>query len=129
MQRKVDNLYDFITIVKENKYLAIVTVRDLAGKNHRNRNRECETFKSAFGITGQHIDREAFGKMHGIRNALCALYFDIDNFKSYNDVYGFEKGDMVIRSLSYILKENIPADQFIGHIGGDDFIAVIVNGE
>ncbi|MDQ7072356.1 MAG: GGDEF domain-containing protein [Gammaproteobacteria bacterium] len=50
-------------------------------------------------------------------------YFDLDNFKPYNDIYGFGKGDKVIRKLAAILTANInPEIDFIGHVGGDDFI-------
>jgi len=62
-------------------------------------------------------------------NALFAVcYIDIDKFKSYNDKYGFEHGDEVIRETARILIQSTqeagnPAD-FIGHIGGDDFVIV-----
>lgn len=52
-------------------------------------------------------------------------YFDLDNFKPFNDFFGFSRGDKVIRFLSELLVANIN-DQidFIGHIGGDDFVAI-----
>lgn len=58
--------------------------------------------------------------------AVC--YIDIDKFKSYNDKYGFEHGDEVIRETARILIQSTqeignPSD-FIGHIGGDDFVIV-----
>ena len=55
----------------------------------------------------------------------CILYFDLDNFKAYNDVYGFENGDRVLKYLTQTLKENISRDYFLGHIGGDDFLAIL----
>jgi diguanylate cyclase (GGDEF)-like protein len=55
-------------------------------------------------------------------------YADLDKFKIYNDKYGFEKGDDVIRALARALIEAVPTiakpDTFIGHIGGDDFIFI-----
>lgn len=54
------------------------------------------------------------------------LYFDIDNFKAYNDVYGFENGDKLLRAFVQMLQKNVNGDgDFIGHIGGDDFMAVV----
>jgi diguanylate cyclase (GGDEF)-like protein len=57
------------------------------------------------------------------------LYFDLDNFKAYNDVYGFLKGDEIIEfTAKTILKcthEEFMENSFIGHIGGDDFIAIV----
>jgi diguanylate cyclase (GGDEF)-like protein len=52
-------------------------------------------------------------------------YLDIDNFKAYNDVYGFENGDLVIKLLADILKNHITDEQFIGHVGGDDFVVIL----
>lgn len=58
----------------------------------------------------------------------AVLYLDLDNFKAYNDVYGFLKGNELIRLLARVAGEVIttygnPTD-FLGHIGGDDFIIV-----
>ncbi len=55
-------------------------------------------------------------------------YYDIDNFKSFNDKYGYMKGDSVIRHVAYIIATTVkrygnPHD-FVGHIGGDDFVVV-----
>ena len=57
------------------------------------------------------------------------MYFDLDNFKAYNDVYGFMKGDEIIKFTSKIILKNVHSDEnddsFVGHIGGDDFIAIV----
>ena len=50
---------------------------------------------------------------------LC--YFDLDNFKAFNDVYGFRNGDRVIQLFADIMKKNLPSGFFKAHIGGDDF--------
>src|SRR6185436_13011794 len=53
------------------------------------------------------------------------LYVDLDNFKAFNDTYGPARGDRVIKLLADVLVEQVKAhgtnDDFIGHIGGDDF--------
>ena len=62
------------------------------------------------------------------KSLFAVAYLDLDRFKSYNDKYGFEMGDDVIRETARILikvvrtKEN--PDDFIGHIGGDDFVII-----
>ena len=57
------------------------------------------------------------------------LYLDLDNFKAYNDVYGFLKGDQIIEfTAEAILKgvhANVEESAFVGHIGGDDFVAIV----
>ncbi|MFT5835254.1 MAG: diguanylate cyclase (GGDEF)-like protein [Sulfurimonas sp.] len=56
---------------------------------------------------------------------LC--YFDLDNFKAFNDVYGFRNGDRVIQLFADILRKHLPPEYFKAHIGGDDFFAGIKN--
>ena len=52
-------------------------------------------------------------------------YCDLDNFKPYNDKYGYEKGDQVIKGLAQVLQAGVCEEyDFIGHIGGDDFIII-----
>ena len=61
----------------------------------------------------------------------AVIYADLDNFKAYNDVYGFANGDEVIKFTGKVLSDNVHKNEteednnFIGHIGGDDFIAII----
>lgn len=56
------------------------------------------------------------------------LYLDVDNFKAYNDAYGFARGDTAIKMIADILADIIPVfgsqSDFIGHIGGDDFVVI-----
>jgi diguanylate cyclase (GGDEF)-like protein len=58
----------------------------------------------------------------------AVLYPDIDSFKSYNDHYGFLRGDDVIKTLATIilevLEENFSRSHFAGHVGGDDFVVL-----
>jgi len=56
---------------------------------------------------------------------LC--YFDLDNFKAFNDVYGFRNGDRVIQLFADTLRKHLSDDFFKAHIGGDDFFAAIQN--
>ena len=63
------------------------------------------------------------------KEEFSVLYLDLDNFKAYNDVYGFLKGDQIIEfTAQTILKcihEQFLDNSFVGHIGGDDFIAIV----
>ncbi len=59
------------------------------------------------------------------KTRFTVCYFDLDYFKPFNDIFGFFKGDEVLLLIAELLKKYIqPKDGFIGHIGGDDFIAV-----
>ncbi len=55
------------------------------------------------------------------------IYIDLDNFKAYNDTYGFSNGDEIIKFTAklitkYVMKND---ENFVGHIGGDDFVAIV----
>ena len=62
------------------------------------------------------------------KSKFAACYIDLDKFKAYNDKYGFEHGDEVIRETARILIRAVQQlgnpDDFIGHIGGDDFVII-----
>lgn len=78
------------------------------------------------GMSGNSdILREISQRLAAMEEFAC-LYPDIDNFKSYNDHYGFIRGDEVIRALASIILrvlEDIYSPQhFAGHVGGDDFV-------
>lgn len=63
------------------------------------------------------------------KEGFVMLYLDLDNFKAYNDVYGFLNGDEIIKFTARTIVKNIEAltsgEGFVGHIGGDDFVAIV----
>ena len=70
-------------------------------------------------VIGQQIEK-------GLRFAVC--YADLDDFKAYNDYYGYFSGDKVIKMTSLVIRNAVYHHQrtgFVGHIGGDDFLFVI----
>lgn len=62
------------------------------------------------------------------KDNMMVLYLDFDNFKAFNDYYGFEHGDraiiLVAEIISRAVKEHGNEDDPVGHIGGDDFVIV-----
>jgi diguanylate cyclase (GGDEF)-like protein len=60
----------------------------------------------------------------GRESMIC--YVDIDSFKPFNDIYGYGRGDEVLLCLAQCLNDRIdPSRDFVGHIGGDDFLMVL----
>ncbi len=74
------------------------------------------------------IEREIRRRM-GLGGPFAVCYADLDHFKEYNDRYSYNDGDRVILLLSRILHDVVKGlcghEGFVGHIGGDDFIAVL----
>lgn len=73
------------------------------------------------------IERTLGRSLKDARRDLFVLYVDLDNFKSFNDAYGFLRGNEMIHLTASLLREATAwADEpaFLGHIGGDDFVAI-----
>ncbi len=64
---------------------------------------------------------------------VAALAFDVDNFKGYNDVYGYLRGDALLKDLAglleVVLARHAAPGWFLGHLGGDDFVALVYPNE
>jgi diguanylate cyclase (GGDEF)-like protein len=94
------------------------------------RRREREDWASASPIEEQVANvyqewRRRVG--HGQRYAVC--YVSIDHFKEYHDRYGCERGQRVISMLSRILRDAVPTDDVVAHVGGDDFNLLLAASE
>ncbi len=64
------------------------------------------------------------------KESFWVAYFDINNFKPFNDVYGYSAGDEVIITLANILKSNTDSEKdIVGHIGGDDFVVIFTSND
>lgn len=77
-------------------------------------------------LPGNAAVRTSIDKLIAARKRFIVAYFDLDSFKPYNDVYGYAHGDQVILHLAGLLKNHFSARlDFVGHVGGDDFLVVI----
>ncbi|NTW96997.1 MAG: response regulator [Oscillochloris sp.] len=74
------------------------------------------------------IERAISRRIDQYDTGFAVCYCDLDNFKAYNDTYGFLKGDAVIQRTAQILLDTVREygnpDDFVGHIGGDDFVVI-----
>ena len=80
------------------------------------------------GLPGGIVIEELLRKKLKSGKPFVVGHVDIDNFKSFNDKYGYIKGDRVIMQTAYMISSSVRAhggkNNFIGHIGGDDFIVI-----
>ncbi len=87
------------------------------------------TISPLTGLPGNNIIQTELKKRLLNKEEFTVLYLDLDNFKAYNDVYGFLKGDEIIKFTARTIVKNVNSiyntDVFVGHIGGDDFVAII----
>ncbi|MGL6104958.1 GGDEF domain-containing protein [Romboutsia sp.] len=129
MNRETENVYDYIVVTKNNKYYGIVTVKILLHYTTMLESNYARNLNPLSGLPGNLIIDKVLENCVEKGTNHCILYFDLDNFKSYNDNYGFESGDKMLKYTSHLLKYQcqsmFPFNSFIGHIGGDDFIFVV----
>lgn len=81
------------------------------------------------GLPGNIQIQNEINKRLETGKTFAILYLDLDNFKSYNDVYGFSEGDEIIKFTAKSIEMGFEISEyntnlFIGHIGGDDFVAI-----
>lgn len=100
------------------------TIKNIVGLLYKNRR-----ISPLTGLPGNVQIQTEMKKRLLNKETFAILYFDLDNFKAYNDVYGFANGDEIIKFTARTISKHIHqvenSDNFIGHIGGDDFVAII----
>ncbi|MDF2922972.1 MAG: RNase stability modulator [Paenibacillaceae bacterium] len=128
MAREKNQLYDLVIITSRDKMMGVASIRTILDAIT---NLRMETARVANPLTGlpgnTQINREMKKWIFDAR-AFSVIYADLDYFKWYNDRFGFQKGDQLIQFTADVLQQSIAAcghpHDFVGHIGGDDFIAI-----
>jgi len=93
------------------------------------RAKEMRNLSPLTGLPGNIRIQEEIERQVRENRPFAVLYCDLDNFKAYNDQKGFVRGDRLIQSVARIIQDAVldrnGAEGFIGHVGGDDFVAVV----
>ncbi len=116
-----DSLGIFITHC--DKYLGFINLNSLLTMSYK-RNIEIATNQNPLTkLPGnKQIERFIGNSFRNIQiNTTHIIYFDFNDFKPFNDIYGFRQGDRAILIFSELLQKRYPKNSFIAHIGGDDF--------
>ncbi|MEX0739674.1 MAG: bifunctional diguanylate cyclase/phosphodiesterase [Pseudohongiella sp.] len=116
---------DFI-ITRDGEYLGLGRVIDVLRQITELQIRQAQFANPLTLLPGNISIQECLDRLlkHGLTAHLC--YIDLDSFKPFNDVYGYGKGDEVLLGLAHTLRDICDPDQdFVGHIGGDDFMLVL----
>jgi diguanylate cyclase (GGDEF)-like protein len=92
------------------------------------RAKEMRNLSPLTGLPGNIRIQEEIERMVREDLPFAVLYADLDNFKAYNDQKGFVRGDRLIQATARVVQDAVvefSADGFVGHVGGDDFVAVL----
>jgi diguanylate cyclase (GGDEF)-like protein len=128
-QRGQVSLYDHIMVTIQDRYYGVVTIMDLLSRITDQGIKYATYSNPLTGLPGNVIIEREIERILNTADHFSILYFDLDNFKAYNDVYGFNRGDEVLKFTAELLQEtfncaNFP-NAFVGHIGGDDYVVVL----
>ena len=112
-------------ITSQSEYLGIGTVLDLLAEFTRQQIEDARHANPLTLLPGSVPVNNRVNQLLANKIPFSFGYFDLDNFKPFNDVYGYDAGDKIIKALANTLTQYIPAQNgMVGHIGGDDFIAI-----
>jgi len=114
-----------IIITKNAKYYGFLSARAIISVMHETNLIQARDQNPLTKLPGNSMIEEYIAKIETAQNAYILCYFDLDNFKAYNDVYGFRNGDRVLLLFSEILKKELSKEYFVAHIGGDDFFCAV----
>jgi len=124
MARPDELIYTPITVCDQSGYLGVASIRELLEKITQNQVDHARHSSPLTGLPGNiSIETEIDCQLQQQKSFVCC-YFDLDNFKAFNDVYGFERGNVMIRLLADLLGKYKAEQDFIGHVGGDDFVFI-----
>ncbi len=128
LNRQTHHTYDAIIVVKDNKYYGTVTIKKLLEITTKLEVNQALHANPLTGLPGNNVIESTMAYYLNNFRPFAVVYIDIDNFKVYNDIYGFEAGDNVLIAVARLLRDTLTKyieQFFLGHIGGDDFIAFI----
>lgn len=128
MNRAPAKIYDDIVVTRDGALSGTVSVQKMLDTLAKVQVELAKGSNPLTGLPGNVAIEREFARRGRERLASCLMYVDLDNFKVYNDVYGFSQGDRVILLTAQALREAVaghggPGD-FIGHVGGDDFVVI-----
>lgn len=124
LMRGQRTLYDSVVVTKSGLYFGVITVKDLLEAAITIQVNRAVEANPLTGLPGNSIIDERVKKTVCKKTPFSVIYIDLDNFKAYNDAYSFSNGDLMIKALAESMEENCINGEFLGHIGGDDFVII-----
>jgi diguanylate cyclase (GGDEF)-like protein len=128
---RADSEFTHPSIIIENgKYLGVVSPRDLLRSITDSKLEKARYANPLTGLPGNVVIEKEIDYMLKKQKDFHLAYLDLNHFKPFNDIYGYAKGDLLLKALANCIMVNTNNKQcFVGHIGGDDFIIMFKNND
>ncbi|MDD3277669.1 MAG: GGDEF domain-containing protein [Lachnospiraceae bacterium] len=124
MDRVPSELYQAVVVLKDGLYYGVVTIKDLLSTAVTIQVKRATEANPLTGLPGNISIEEQIKSLIGEEKPFGIMYLDLDNFKAYNDAYGFNSGDRMIKAVACSMEAVCGRTDFLGHIGGDDFVII-----
>lgn len=125
IQRNRNQLQEDFIITQQGQYFGIGQVFDLLKMMTEIQIKSAKNSNPLTGLPGNLLIQEHIDQLIINNKPFVACYFDLDNFKPYNDQYGYTKGDAILLGVAQLLQKHCqPELDFVGHVGGDDYVVV-----
>jgi len=120
-----------LVMVDDMKYVGLLSTKSLLKLINEKNLTMARNQNPLSKLPGNTMIHEYFSEtLSDMGNHYHLVYFDFDNFKPYNDLYGFRNGDRLILMFADMLKTaGLSKKRFVGHVGGDDFFLGIQGGD
>ncbi len=110
-----------IIITKNSKYYGFLSARSIISIMNKKNLLLARDQNPLTKLPGNTLIEQYISQISQDNGSYLLCYFDLDNFKAFNDAYGFRNGDRVIQLFADFLKNDFSQEVFKAHIGGDDF--------
>ncbi|MCL4557008.1 MAG: EAL and GGDEF domain-containing protein [Gammaproteobacteria bacterium] len=121
-QRDHNNAQGVFVITDASRYVGLGYFNDLLRAITETKIALAKSANPLSGLPGNQAIENAIQKRLNNRKNFLLLYVDLDHFKAFNDYFSYELGDKALIMLAQILEKHTHHSEFLGHIGGDDFI-------
>ncbi len=110
-------------VTSQSRYIGLANVRSILKMMTEEKIMHAQQANPLTMLPGNVVIEQKIGQLIKQKQAFHLAYFDLDNFKPFNDVYGYAAGDQVIKLVADAIRECC-VNQFVGHVGGDDFVVL-----
>ncbi|WP_018174566.1 MULTISPECIES: bifunctional diguanylate cyclase/phosphodiesterase [unclassified Thioalkalivibrio] len=117
---------DFVIVDGEGHYRGMGNIVDLLREITEIQIRQARHANPLTGLPGNMLINEALERWLVEGRPFVALYCDLDNFKAFNDAYGYARGDRLLIALARLMQAQVGDEDFVGHVGGDDFMLLLM---
>lgn len=119
------DIYQHIIVTKSDVYYGVASIKNLLRRITELKVNNARHANPLTQLPGNVAINQIIEEQLSRVRSFHVAYFDLNHFKPYNDIYGYEQGDQIIKWLAQILQKQLfRHGHFIGHIGGDDFVAI-----